>query len=220
MTKKQILFLIVISIVVFVFSYSIAYLSSSKIESTLIQHNEKLSESKELIYEKPTEAFTIKTKIALVFGITFTILFIMGKFLTLALKKYFVMKKTSAFLIPIILCFLIGVLYANFVLIPNSLTTLYYNTDDPSVINISDYINHALKVIIVTGFIFNLSLIFFTIFPKKYRKYNLISILLILIFSIILFPFNLTLMLLFFGPSILFNELISLGLKNMILKAK
>ena len=218
MTKVQILIFIVICILVFVFSYSIGYLLSSKIETILIHHTEKLSEPKEFVFNRPPDGFSIKTKIALVFGITFTLIFIIGKFLTLALKKYYVMKKKSALLVPILLCFLIGAIYANFVLIPNSLISLYDDSNIMSPINISDYINHALIVIIITGFGFNLSLIIFTIFPNKYMKYKYTSILLIIIFSIILFSFNLKLILLFIVPSILFNELISLGLKNMIIK--
>jgi len=160
--------------------------------------NDRLKEPAQLIYLKPAGIMMVRMEIGLVAGLIAAlpvIFYQLWKFIAPGL-----MPKERRMVLPTIaittFCFLVGSAFCYFVVIPTILPFLYSmgtETIKPQ-INISEYIGFLLRMILVSGLIFELPVLSYFLsrlgilkpeFMKKYRRY---AIVVIFIFAAIVTP--------------------------------
>jgi len=167
----------------------VAFPFSDKLLDFLTAPNDGLENPAEIIFLKPTGALIVRMEAALVTGLIASaavIFYQMWQFIAPGLfakeKKYFFPG-----LISTLLCFGSGIAFAYWGLIPIILPILYgMGTETITAkINLNDYIGFVLRLIIVTGLIFELPVISFLLtriglinpaFLRKYRRYGIVFI--------------------------------------------
>ncbi|MBN2102551.1 twin-arginine translocase subunit TatC [bacterium] len=171
---------------------------SEKLLNFLTAPNDCLKNPAEIIFLKPTGALIVRLEASLVAGLiasSVVIFYQMWQFIAPGLlpneKKYFFPG-----LISTLLCFSAGIAFSYWGLIPIVLPILYgMGTDTITAkINLNDYIGFVLRLMIVSGIIFELPIISFLLtriglltpaFLKKYRRYGIV---IIFIFAAIITP--------------------------------
>ncbi len=148
-----------------------------------------------LHYSKPLEPFFMQVKISLILGFMFALPFIL--FQIWQFIKPGLLKKERMYLLPFLffgtLFFISGVIFMVFYIWPAVINfSLSYQSPNLSpLINLTHYINFALRLALIFGLIFELPLVsaLFSFagilkpqFLKKYRKYALIISLIIAAF--------------------------------------
>jgi sec-independent protein translocase protein TatC len=160
--------------------------------------NDHLKEPAQLIYLKPAGIMMVRMEIGLVAGLLAAlpvIFYQLWKFIAPGL-----MPRERRMVMPAVaittVCFLIGSAFCYFIVIPTILPFLYSmgtETIKPQ-INISEYIGFLLRMILVSGLIFELPVLSYFLsrlgilkpeFMKKYRRY---AIVVIFIFAAIVTP--------------------------------
>lgn len=160
--------------------------------------NTTLEKPARLIFLKPTGMLMVRMEIALAVGIigAIPVLFYQGwQFIAPGLlpreRKFFF---PALFLTTI--CFLTGTGFAYFILIPTVLPFLFsMGTDaiEPT-INITEYMSFALRLILVSGLIFELPILAFFLsrtgilnpgFLRRYRRYGIV---IVFVFSALVTP--------------------------------
>lgn len=176
----------------------IAFPFSEKLLNILTKPNDDLKAPAEIIFLKPAGALIVRMEAAFVAGLIVSsavVFYQMWQFIMPGLKpnerKYFFPG-----LFFTLLCFTIGLCFSYFILIPTVLPMLYgMGTETITAkINLNDYIGFVLRLILVSGLIFELPIISFLltrigilnpVYLQKYRRY---SIILIFIFAAIITP--------------------------------
>ncbi len=148
-----------------------------------------------LHYSRPLEPFFIQVKVSIILGFLITlpfILFEIWRFINPALKR-----KEKFYLFPFLffgtIFFIAGMIFMIFFIWPAviNFSLSYQSSGLTPLINISHYVNFALRLSLIFGLIFELPLVsaLFSIagilkpaFLKKYRKYALILSLIIAAF--------------------------------------
>ncbi len=171
---------------------------TGKVLKLLTLPNDRLREPAKLIFLKPTGMLMVRMQIALVSGIIVSlpvIFYQIWKFISPGL-----LPKEKKFFLPSLLvttfCFLVGLCFAYFILIPTVLPFLFSMGTETieATININEYMSFVLRLILVSGLIFELPILSFVFsrtgilkptFMRKYRKY---AIVLIFIFGAIVTP--------------------------------
>jgi len=148
-----------------------------------------------LHYSKPLEPFFMQVKVSLILGFMFALPFILFQFWQFI--KPGLLKKERMYLLPFLffgtLFFISGVIFMVFYIWPAVINfSLSYQSPNLSpLINLTHYINFALRLGLIFGLIFELPLVsaLFSFagilkpgFLKKYRKYALIISLIIAAF--------------------------------------
>ena len=149
--------------------------------------NANLKNPSELIFLKPTGMLMVRMEIALFAGLILAgpiIFYQLWKFIAPGLHE-----NERRFMLPSLFwstfCFLSGIAFAYFVIIPNILPFLFNMSTDAIApkININDYLSFILRLILVSGLIFELPVISFLLsriglltsaFMKKYRRYAIV----------------------------------------------
>ncbi|MBN1894345.1 twin-arginine translocase subunit TatC [bacterium] len=160
--------------------------------------NNRLKEPAQLIYLKPAGIMMVRMEIGLVAGLIAAlpvIFYQLWKFISPGLTP-----KERKMVMPAImittLCFLIGSAFCYFIIIPTILPFLYSMSTETirPQINISEYIGFLLRMILVSGLIFELPVLSYFLsrvgilkpeFMKKYRRY---AIVVIFVFAAIVTP--------------------------------
>jgi len=167
----------------------IAFPFSKHLLNILTAPNDGLKSPAEIIFLKPTGALIVRMEASLVAGIIVSsavIFYQMWQFIAPGLlpneKKYFLPGLFST-----LFCFSAGIAFSYFVLIPLVLPILYGMGTETikAKINLNDYIGFVLRLILVSGLIFELPVISFILtriglispeFLKKYRRYGIVLI--------------------------------------------
>jgi len=160
---------------------------SGKLLDLLTLPNAQLKEPAKLIFLKPTGMLVVRMEIALAVGLIISIVVIFYQFwqfvspgLLEKEKKYFFPS-----LIFTTICFMGGAAFAYFLVIPLVLPILFgMGTDDiEATINITEYLSFTLRLILVSGLIFELPVLSFflsrigvlkPVFLRKYRRYGIV----------------------------------------------
>lgn len=166
-----------------------AFPFSEKLLDFLTGPNDNLKNPAEIIFLKPTGALIVRMEAALVTGLiasTAVIFYQMWQFIAPGLlpneKKYFIPGLMST-----LICFSAGIAFSYWVLIPLVLPILYGMGTETirAKINLNDYIGFVLRLILVSGIIFELPVISFLLtriglitpaFLRKYRRYGIVLI--------------------------------------------
>ncbi|MFC1569630.1 twin-arginine translocase subunit TatC [bacterium] len=167
----------------------IAFPFSEKLLNFLTAPNDGLKNPAEIIFLKPTGALIVRMEASLVVGIIASSVVIfhqMWQFIAPGLlpneKKYFFPG-----LISTLFCFGAGIAFSYYGLIPIVLPILYGMGTETikAKINLNDYIGFVLRLILVSGLIFELPVISFILtrvglltpeFLRKYRRYGIVLI--------------------------------------------
>lgn len=176
----------------------VAFPFTGKILELLTYPNSRLKNPATFVFLKPTGMLMLRMEIAIITGIIAAspvILYQLWQFVAPGLYP-----KERKFIGPVILitifCFFLGVGFGYAVLIPIVLPFLF-SLGVPSIqpmININDYAQFVLRLILLTGLVFELPMVSFLLtrlglispsFLRRVRKY---SILLIFIFAAIVTP--------------------------------
>lgn len=174
----------IIAVVIFSF---VSLPLSGRILDLLTLPNQHLNPPPKLIFLKPTGMLMVRLNVAIAAGIVLSlpvVFYQFWKFISPGL-----LEKERRYVFPIVVmstaCFLLGVAFAYFVMIPFILPFLYglgTETIEPT-INISNYIGFVTRIILVSGVIFELPVLslFLTrvgiltpAFLRKYRKYAIV----------------------------------------------
>jgi len=160
--------------------------------------NDGLENPAKLIFLKPAGMLVVRMEIALAAGIIISLpvlLFQLWMFVSPGL-----LPKEKEFFLPTILfttfCFLFGAFFAYKILIPVVLPFLFSMGTESikATINITEYIGFVLRLIILSGLIFELPVLSFFLarigvltpdFMRKYRKYGIV---LVFIFAAVITP--------------------------------
>ncbi|HDI51708.1 twin-arginine translocase subunit TatC [candidate division KSB1 bacterium] len=179
--------------------------------------NNRLITPAKLIFLKPTGMLMVRVTIALVTGLIISspvILYQLWKFISPGL-----LESEKRYIWPVIffstLCFLVGVVFSYFVMIPFILPFLYSLATEniEPTLNISEYIGFVTRLILVTGLIFELPTLsfFFTrvgiLTPRILRRYRRYAVVLTFIAAAILTPPDPVSQLLLAGPLLLLYEI-------------
>ncbi len=167
----------------------VAFPFSAKLIEILTWPNNHLDNPPKLIFLKPAGMLMVRFGVAIAAGIilAFPVVFYqLWRFVSPGL-----LPKEKRLIVPVLgfssLSFILGVLFAYFVMIPFILPFLYGLTTENIVptINISEYIGFVLRIILVTGLVFELPMISFFLtqvgllqprFLRKYRRYAIVII--------------------------------------------
>lgn len=181
--------------IVFIFA---AFPFTGKILELLTYPNTRLKNPATFIFLKPTGMLMLRMEIAMIVGLIAAspvILYQLWQFIAPGLYP-----KERKFIAPIILitiiCFLLGAGFAYAVLIPIVLPFLFSlsTASIQPMININDYAQFVLRLILLTGLVFELPMVSFLLTrlglltPKFLRKAWKYSILFIFIFAAIVTP--------------------------------
>lgn len=162
---------------------------SKQILKILTYPNNHLNSPAKLIFLRPTGMLMVRLWVSVATGIVLSlpvIFYQLWKFISPGL-----LEKERKYAIPMVLfttlCFLAGVLFSYFILIPVVLPLLYGMTIESiePTINISDYIGFVTRLILICGVVFEFPALSFFLtrvgiltpdFLKKYRKYGIVLI--------------------------------------------
>lgn len=174
----------IIAIVVFM---SIAFPFSEQLINILTLPNNQLEVPPKLIFLKPAGMLMVRLGVAIAVGIivAFPVVFYqMWKFVSPGL-----LNKEKKVVLPVVLfstiSFILGVLFAYFVMLPFILPFLYgLGTENiEPTINISDYIGFSLRIILVAGLAFELPMVSYFLtkigllkpqIMRKFRRYAVV----------------------------------------------
>lgn len=174
----------IIAIVVFM---SIAFPFSEQLINILTLPNNQLEVPPKLIFLKPAGMLMVRLGVAIAVGIivAFPVVFYqMWKFVSPGL-----LNKEKKVVLPVVLfstiSFILGVLFAYFVMLPFILPFLYgLGTENiEPTINISDYIGFSLRIILVAGLAFELPMVSYFLtkigllkpqIMRKFRRYAIV----------------------------------------------
>jgi len=214
------------AVIVFIF---IAFPFTGKILEILTYPNTRLKNPATFVFLKPTGMLMLRMEIAIIAGIIAALPIILYQ-----LWQFFapgLYPKERKFIGPVIFitifCFFLGVGFAYAVLIPVILPFLF-SLGTPSIrpmININDYAQFVLRLILLTGLVFELPMVSFFLtrlgllnpnFLRKARKY---SILLIFIFAAIVTPPDPVSQIVLALPLLLLYE-VSIWVSQMVYKKK
>ncbi len=202
------------SVILFTF---IAFPFIEKILDLLTYPNDSLKNPAEMIFLKPTGMLIVRLQIAITLGFIASIPVLFYQFWSFISPG--LLEKEKKYFLPGLFfttfCFLAGIAFSYFILIPIVLPFLFSmgtETITPK-INITDYLGFVLRIIILSGIIFELPVLSFFIsrigiltpsFLTKYRKY---SIILVLIISALITPPDPISQLLMAGPLLILYEI-------------
>jgi sec-independent protein translocase protein TatC len=151
--------------------------------------NTHLDEPAKLIFLKPTGMLMVRMEVALVTGIIISlpvIFYQLWQFMAPGL-----LPTEKKFIFPSIIfttfCFLAGSVFAYKILIPTVLPFLFSMGTDTidATINITEYISFVLRLILLSGLIFELPVLSFSLsrvgiltpsFMRKYRRYGIVLV--------------------------------------------
>jgi sec-independent protein translocase protein TatC len=160
--------------------------------------NERLATPAKLIFLKPTGMLMVRMEIAIALGVMLSlpvVIYQLWMFVSPGL-----LPKEKKNVMPVMLitavCFLIGSSFAYFVMVPMMLRFLFGlgTSSIEAVININDYMSFLLRLILMTGLIFELPVLAFFLArigllkPAFLRKFRRIGIVLILILAAVITP--------------------------------
>jgi len=166
---------------------AVAFPFTGKLLDLLTRPNSQLGEPAKLIFLKPTGMLVVRMEIALAVGLIASIGVIFYQFWQFVVPG--LLQKEKKYFLPSLLfttiCFLIGTGFAYFIVIPLVLPILFsMGTDDiEATINITEYLSFTLRLILVSGLIFELPVLSFFLsrigvlkpdFLKKYRRYGVV----------------------------------------------
>ena len=151
--------------------------------------NNKLKEPAELIFLKPTGMLMVRLEIAVVVGIIASLPVIFYQFWQF-ISPGLVPKEKRYFLPALFFttfCFLSGTAFAYYILIPTVLPFLFSMGTEAikPTINITEYMSFVLRLILISGLIFELPILSFLLsitgivkpkILKRYRKYGIVII--------------------------------------------
>jgi len=179
--------------------------------------NDTLENPAEMIFLKPTGMLIVRLQIAITMGVIASIPVLFYQFWSFIAPG--LLEKEKKYFLPGLFfttfCFLGGIAFSYFILIPIVLPFLFSmgtETINPK-ININDYLGFILRIIILSGIIFELPVLSFFIsrigiltpsFLKKYRRY---SIIVVLIISALITPPDPISQLLMAGPLVILYEI-------------
>ncbi|MFO7890280.1 MAG: twin-arginine translocase subunit TatC [bacterium] len=202
------------SVILFTF---VAFPFINLVLNLLTYPNDKLEKPAEMIFLKPTGMLIVRLQIAITLGVIVSIPVLFYQFWSFIAPG--LLEKEKKYFLPGLffttLCFLGGIAFSYFILIPIVLPFLFSmgtETINPK-ININDYLGFVLRIIILSGIIFELPVLSFFIsrigiltpsFLKKYRKY---SIIVVLIISALITPPDPISQLLMAGPLVILYEI-------------
>ena len=166
-----------------------ALVFSEKLLNLLTLPNNSLPDPAKLIFLKPTGMLLVRMEIALVAGLIIASPIVFSQFWRfvapglLHKERHFI---SYAILFSIV-CFIGGCFFAYGVMIPTVLPFLYQMGTETiqATININDYISFILRLILVSGLIFELPVISFFLarigiltpeFMRKYRRYGIVLV--------------------------------------------
>lgn len=195
----------------------VAFPFSSQLVEILTWPNNHLANPPKLIFLKPAGMLMVRFGVAIAAGIilAFPVVFYqIWRFVSPGL-----LPKEKKLVLPVLafstLSFVSGVLFAYFIMIPFILPFLYGLTTqniEPT-INISEYIGFVLRIILVSGLVFELPLVSFFLTqvgilrPRFLRKYRRYAIVIIFILAALLTPPDPGSQLLLAGPLLVLYEL-------------
>jgi len=171
---------------------------TGKVLDLLTLPNNHLAHPAKLIFLKPTGMLMVRMEMSLAIGLmvsTPIILYQIWQFIAPGL-----LPKEKRWVLPGIffttLCFLVGAFFAYAVLIPVILPFLFGMGTDTiqATININDYIGFVIRLMLMSGLIFELPVLSFALSrigilnPRFLRKYRRHAIVLIFIFAAIVTP--------------------------------
>ena len=175
-----------------------AFPLSGYIIDILTLPNNNLANPPEMVFLKPAGMLLVRMGVSITAGIivAFPVIFYqIWKFISPAL-----LSKERKIIWPVVtfstLCFLLGISFAYFVMLPFILPFLYSlgtETIKPT-INVSEYIGFSVQIILVAGLVFELPVASFVLTkigllsPKILRKYRRYGIIIIFILSAFLTP--------------------------------
>ena len=160
--------------------------------------NTRLANPARLVFLKPTGMLMVRMEIALGVGLVAAlpvILYQLWQFVTPGL-----LPKERRYILPTLffttVCFLLGAVFCYFVLIPIVLPFLFSMGTESieAVININDYMSFVLRLVLMTGVVWELPVLSFflsrigLVTPKFLRKYRRHSIVIIFIVSAVVTP--------------------------------
>jgi sec-independent protein translocase protein TatC len=151
--------------------------------------NEKLKAPAELIFLKPTGMLMVRLEIAIVVGIIASLPVLFYQFWQFISPG--LLPKEKRYFLPALFfttfCFLAGTAFSYFILIPTVLPFLFsMGTEDiKATLNITEFMSFVLRLILISGLIFELPILSFVLsvtgivkpkMLKKYRKYGIVII--------------------------------------------
>ncbi len=217
---------IVIAIVI---GMSAAFPFSGSLIDLLTLPSNRLEFPPEMIFLKPAGMLMVRLGVSISAGIiaVFPVIFYqIWKFIAPGL-----LSKEKKVVLPVVLfssfCFIVGVGFAYFLMLPFILPFLYglgTDTIKPT-INISEYIGFALRIILVAGLVFELPLVSFFLTkigllkPAIMRKFRRYAIVVMFILAALLTPPDPGSQLLLAAPLLILYE-ISIGISYLVYRKK
>ncbi|HDL17796.1 MAG TPA: twin-arginine translocase subunit TatC, partial [Bacteroidetes bacterium] len=186
------------SIIAIVIFMSLAFPFSEQLINILTLPNNQLEVPPKLIFLKPAGMLMVRLGVAIAVGIiaAFPVLFYqMWKFISPGL-----LNKEKKVVLPVVffstVSFILGVLFAYFVMLPFILPFLYGLGTENIVptINISDYIGFSLRIILVAGLAFELPMVSYFLTkigllkPQIMRKFRRYAVVVMFILAAFLTP--------------------------------
>lgn len=217
---------IVIAIII---GMAVAFPFSEFLINLLTLPSNQLDVPPEMIFLKPAGMLMVRLGVAMAAGIiaVFPIIFYqIWKFIAPGL-----LSKEKKLVLPVVLfssfCFILGVGFAYFLMLPFILPFLYglgTDTIKPT-INITEYIGFALRIILVAGLVFELPLVSFFLTkigllkPATMRKFRRYAIVVMFILAALLTPPDPGSQLLLAAPLLILYE-ISIGVSYLVYRKK
>ena len=170
----------------------VAFPFSGIILDLLTLPNDKLGNASKLIFLKPTGMIMVRMELALVVGIIVSLPILFYHFWSFVAPG--LLPRERKYILPAIAytigCFLAGTAFSYFIMIPTVLPFLYAMGTETieATINITEYISFVLRLILVSGVIFELPVMSFFLsrvgilspeFLRKYRRYGIVLIVII-----------------------------------------
>ncbi len=154
--------------------------------------NDQLEKPAEMIFLKPTGMLIVRLQIAITLGVIASIPILFYQFWCFISPG--LLEKEKKYFLPGLFfttfCFLAGIAFSYFILIPIVLPFLFSMGTETIIpkININDYLGFVLRLIVLSGIIFELPVLSFFIsrigiltpsFLKKFRKYSIVIVFII-----------------------------------------
>jgi len=186
---------IIISVTILMFA---AFPFSGKFIQLLCLPNNSLPNPPKLIFLKPSGMLMVRMNVSIALGLIASlpvIFYQLWKFVSPGL-----LPKEKKVVLPVILfstlCFLTGAVFAYLVMIPFILPFMYSmaTEDIEATLNISEYIGFVVRIILVSGLVFEMPMIVFFLTklgilqPKMLRKFRRYAIVINFIIAAILTP--------------------------------
>ncbi|HDQ46112.1 MAG TPA: twin-arginine translocase subunit TatC [bacterium] len=161
----------------------------------LTRPNDLLSAPAKLIFLKPTGMILVRMELALVVGVLVSLPVIFYQFWQFVSPG--LMPNERKYFLPSLfyttLCFIAGTFFSYYVMIPVVLPFLYSMGTESiqATININEYISFVMRLILVSGAIFELPILSFFLsrvgllkpdFLRKYRRYGIVIIVILAAF--------------------------------------